>query len=62
MMGFHPKTIMEIMGHKTQSAAARYQHPTTEHKLNAVNGLDRVPQNPHKNNLVRLKSSVISSG
>ncbi|MFZ2634404.1 MAG: site-specific integrase [Desulfosalsimonadaceae bacterium] len=62
MMGYHPKTIMEIMGHKTQSAAARYQHPTQEHKLHAVNGLDRVPQDSHKQPEKIIKYKGISYG
>ena len=37
------KTIMEIMGHRTHTMAMRYQHPSRDHKLNAVKVLDRVP-------------------
>ncbi|RJP90956.1 MAG: site-specific integrase [Desulfobacteraceae bacterium] len=62
MMNFHSKTIMQIMGHKTQTAAARYQHPTQEHKLNAVKGLDQVPQNPHKQHENNLEYKGISYG
>jgi hypothetical protein len=35
------KTIMEIMGHKTPRTAMRYQHPTPEHKLLAVQNLEQ---------------------
>ena len=34
------KTIMEIMGHKTYAMSMRYQHPTPDHKLDAVEALD----------------------
>jgi hypothetical protein len=34
------KTIVEIMGHKSHKMAMRYQHPTPDHKLNAVKALD----------------------
>lgn len=43
MKGFDLKTIMEIMGHKTPKVAMRYQHPSPDHKLNAVKSLDEVP-------------------
>jgi len=41
MAGVDLKTIMEIMGHKSHKMAMRYQHPTPDHKLNAVKLLDR---------------------
>ena len=40
MKGYDLKTIMEIMGHKTTKVAMRYQHPSPDHKLNAVKSLD----------------------
>ena len=43
MKGVDLKTIMDIMGHKTYKVAMRYQHPTPEHKLDAVRILDEVP-------------------
>ena len=43
MEGVDLKTIMDIMGHKTYKVAMRYQHPTPEHKLEAVKNLDEVP-------------------
>jgi len=42
MAGADLKTIMEIMGHRTPKMSMRYQHPTPDHKLNAV---QRVQQN-----------------
>lgn len=47
MKGHDLKTIMEIMGHKTVTMAMRYQHPTSDHKLDAVKSLDKSPQNSH---------------
>jgi len=41
MEGTDLKSIMEIMGHKTTVAAARYQHPSHDHKKQAVLALDR---------------------
>jgi integrase len=41
MAGKDLKTIMEIMGHKSTKVAMRYQHPTPEHKLEAVKILDK---------------------
>ncbi len=41
MGGTDLKTIMEIMGHKTTTVAMRYQHPTHEHKKQAVLALDK---------------------
>jgi len=41
MRGTDLKTIMEIMGHKTHKMAMRYQHPSSDHKLNAVRALDK---------------------
>jgi len=40
MAGADLKTIMEIMGHRTERVALRYQHPTPSHKLEAVRALD----------------------
>jgi len=41
MDGIDLKSIMEIMGHKTAKVAMRYQHPSPNHKLEAVKGLDK---------------------
>jgi integrase len=41
MNGVELKSIMEIMGHRTERMAMRYQHPTPVHKLDAVKTLDR---------------------
>ena len=43
MNGYDLKTIMEIGGHRTHKTAIRYQHPTPEHKLEAIRSLDKVP-------------------
>ena len=48
MAGTDLKTIMEIMGHKTHIMAMRYQHPSPDHKLNAVKNLDS-PKHSGKN-------------
>lgn len=42
--GVDLKTLMEIMGHRTHTMAMRYQHPSRDHKLNAVRVLDQLPQ------------------
>lgn len=47
------KTIMEIMGHKTHKMAMRYQHPTPDHKLNAVRLLDTLQKS--EENVINLK-------
>lgn len=39
--GYDLKTIMELMGHKTEKVALRYQHPTQDHKKQAVMSLDK---------------------
>jgi integrase len=41
MAGVDLKSIMEIMGHSTAKMAMRYQHPTPDHKLEAVRNLDK---------------------
>lgn len=41
MEGVDLKSIMEIMGHKTAKVAMRYQHPSPNHKLKAVQKLDQ---------------------
>ena len=48
MNGFDLKTIMEIMGHKTAKVAMRYQHPTPDHKLQAVKSLDEAAHKAEK--------------
>jgi hypothetical protein len=51
MVGTDLKTIMEIMDHKTNKIAIRYQHPALDHKLAAVKSLGKVPpQKPHRAN------------
>lgn len=42
MAGVDLKTIMEIMGHSTAKMSMRYQHPTPDHKLEAVRNLDKI--------------------
>jgi integrase len=42
MAGVDLKTIMEVMGHKSAKVTMRYQHPTPEHKVNAVKILDQI--------------------
>jgi hypothetical protein len=41
MAGIDTKTIMEIMGHRTHKMAMRYQHPAPDHKLAAVQVLEK---------------------
>ncbi|MBW1781867.1 MAG: hypothetical protein JRL30_14140 [Deltaproteobacteria bacterium] len=36
------KTIMEIIGHKTERVAVRNQHPSPSHEPGAVEGLDNI--------------------
>lgn len=55
MAGADLKTIMEIMGHKTSKMSMRYQHPTPEHKLAAVQKLNEVPPNLPAGHLVAFK-------
>ncbi len=45
MAGKDLKTIMEIMGHRTEKVALSYQHPAPEHKLDAVEILDQKTSN-----------------
>jgi integrase len=45
MAGVDTKTIMEIMGHKTPRMAMHYQHPSPNHKLQAVRNLDNMVEN-----------------
>jgi integrase len=42
MQGVDLKSIMEIMGHKSAKVAMRYQHPSPDHKLEAVRSLDEI--------------------
>jgi hypothetical protein len=61
MAGVDLKTIMEIMGHKSHRVAMRYQHPGTDHKLNAVKILDQVPSIFTTGNVVSIKKQAISN-
>ncbi|MCK4486387.1 MAG: site-specific integrase, partial [Desulfobacterales bacterium] len=62
MKGYDLKTIMEITGHKTYKTAMRYQHPSSDHKLEAVKSLDEVPPKVPSQKVIPLKSEVISTG
>lgn len=62
MKGADLKTIMEIMGHETPRTAMRYQHPTPDHKLDAVKSLDRAVERRTPSNIVKLKKEAKSSG
>lgn len=62
MKGYDLKTIMEIMGHKTVKVAMRYQHPSPDHKLEAVKSLDEVPSKSTAAKVISLKSEAISTG
>jgi len=62
MIGTDLKTIMEIMGHKTYAMSMRYQHPTPDHKLDAVRALDNLHSTDsvdmhHRNRLVSLRTA-----
>ena len=59
MSGTDLKTTMEIMGHKTPKTAMRYQHPSPDHKLDAVKKLD---SNPVTGKIIDLKNRLVSSG
>ncbi len=61
MNGADLKTIMEIMGHKTEKMSLRYQHPTTEHKLDVVKALDKVPSKFTTSAIIGLKKNVKAS-
>ncbi len=41
MAGVDLKSNMEVMGHSTAKMSMRYQHPTPDHKLEAVRSLDK---------------------
>lgn len=59
MAGADLKTIMEIMGHRTPRMSMRYQHPTPDHKLNAVQRLQKngVPPNFTPGAVIPLKKA-----
>ncbi len=54
MAGFDLKTIMEIMGHKTTKVAMRYQHPSPDHKLKAVQSLDRISKQKLEKKVIKI--------
>lgn len=60
MKGVDTKTIMEIMGHRTEKMAMRYQHPTPKHKLEAVKLLDSSPTKIHTRGEMAEKEKVVS--
>jgi integrase len=62
MKGYGLKTIMEIMGHVNPKTAMRYQHPTAEHKLEAVKSLDQVPPKVTPSKIFALNSVAKSGG
>lgn len=59
MAGADLKTIMEIMGHKTPKMSMRYQHPTPDHKLNAVQRLQKneVPAESPAGKVIDMKKA-----
>jgi len=50
-------TTMEIMGHKNPKTAMRYQHPAPEHKLQAVQIIDRCFNKIAQQELLNLKTN-----
>jgi integrase len=61
MSGVDLKSIMEIMGHSTAKMAMRYQHPSADHKLEAVRSLDKIGKIfPPK--VTPLKNVVLKNG
>ena len=63
MAGRDLKTIMEIMGHKSTKVAMRYQHPSPEHKLEAVKILDKkFPPKIPTGGIIELKRVGDSGG
>jgi integrase len=60
MKGVDTKTIMEIMGHRTEKMAMRYQHPTAQHKLQAVKLLDSSPTKSPTTRVMAEKDWVVS--
>jgi hypothetical protein len=55
MAGVDLKTIMEIMGHRSAKVAMRYQHPTPEHKMNAVKNLENYGLKHGQGQILELK-------
>jgi integrase len=55
MAGVDLKTIMEIMGHRSAKVAMRYQHPTPEHKMNAVKILENYGLKHGQGKILELK-------
>jgi len=54
-IGQNVNTTMEIMGHKNPKTAMRYKHPAAEHKLQAVQIIDRYePRCLNKNSPARI--------
>jgi site-specific recombinase XerD len=61
MAGQDLKTIMEIMGHKNPRTAMRYQHPSPDHKLQAVRILDKSHLKITKGKVIELKKDNITT-
>lgn len=51
-------TTMEIMGHKNPKTAMRYQHPAPEHKLQAVQIIDRCLNKNSPARIVEFKNKL----
>jgi hypothetical protein len=49
---------MEIMGHKNPKTAMRYQHPAPEHKLQAVQIIDRCLNKNSPARIVEFKNKL----
>lgn len=62
MAGFDIKTIGEIMGHKDVKMTMRYSHPTPEHKVKAVQSLDRSHSDFHSSLLSQGTTPIVSIG
>jgi len=60
MKGFDLKTIMEIMGHKTAKVVMRYQHPTPDHKSQAVKSLDEISFKAEDEKILPLSTNNVA--
>ena len=58
MAGQDLKAIMEIIGHKNPKTAMRYQHPAPEHKLQAVQIIDRCLNKNSPARIVEFKNKL----
>lgn len=61
--GVDQKTIMEISGIRTAKVAVRYQHPATQHKLQAVRLLDKkIPPKSPTGEIIEFRKVANSNG